>query len=116
MLRIIRDRAADSIKVITHVVDQPMAESFSAIIVDDFRLCFAYAVSVFDPDAHLPKPNRDLIYIGACMIAGIRLAREKQVSVRVIPTINAIQESVELAHEVFNRVYRRVPEQINKLR
>ena len=27
-----------------------------------------------------------------------------------------IQESVELAHEVFNRVYRRVPEQITKIR
>jgi hypothetical protein len=30
--------------------------------------------------------------------AGIRLAREKQVSVRVIPTIHAIEESVEVAH------------------
>jgi hypothetical protein len=83
--------------------------------VDDFRFSFAYAESVFDPNAHLPKPNRALIYLGACMIAGIRLAREKQVNVRVIPTIHAIEESVEVAHEVFNRVFRKVPEKIGKI-
>jgi hypothetical protein len=41
---------------------------------------------MFDPSAHIPRPNRTLIYMGACMIAGIRLARDKQVNVRVIPT------------------------------
>lgn len=75
-----------------------------------FCFLFAYNLSMFDPDARLPKPNRALIYLGACMIAGIRLAREKQVNVRVLPTIHAIEESVEVAHEVFNRVFRRVPE------
>jgi len=64
---------------------------------------------MFDPNAHIPRPNRTLIYMGACMIAGIRLAREKQVNVCVIPTSHAIDESVELAHEIFNRVFRRVP-------
>ena len=73
-------------------------------------------VLVFDPNAHIPRPNRALIYFGACMIAGIRLAREKQVNVRVIPVSHAIEESVELAHEVFNRVYRRMPEAMNKVR
>jgi hypothetical protein len=48
------------------------------------------------------------------MIAGMRLAREKQVSVRVIPTISAIKESVDLAHEIFNRVFRKVPERMVK--
>jgi hypothetical protein len=48
--------------------------------MDDIRLCFAYADLVFDPDRHIPKPNRAIIYLGACMIAGIRLAREKQVN------------------------------------
>ena len=67
---------------------------------------------MFDPNAHVPRPNRTLIYMGACMIAGIRLAREKQVNVRVIPTSHAIDESVELAHEIFNRVFRKVPERI----
>jgi hypothetical protein len=71
---------------------------------------------VFDPNAHIPRPNRALIYFGACMIAGIRLAREKPVNVRVIPVSHAIEESVELAHEVFNRVYRRMPEAMNKVR
>lgn len=63
---------------------------------------------MFDPDAHIPRPNRALIYWGACMIAGIRLAREKQVNVRVLTTIAAIDESIELAHEIFNRVFRTV--------
>lgn len=62
---------------------------------------------MFDPDAHIPRPNRALIYMGACMIAGIRLARESQVHVRVIPTIKAIDESIDLAHEIFNKIFRK---------
>jgi hypothetical protein len=69
---------------------------------------------MFDPDAHLPRLNRSLVYLGACLIAGIRLAREKQVNVRVITTISAIEESVDLAHEVYNRVFRRVPERLSE--
>ncbi len=69
-------------------------------------------VSMFNPDAHLPRPNRSLVYLGACIIAGMRLARERQVNVRVIPTSNAIEESVDLAHEIFNRVFRKVPGQM----
>ena len=64
---------------------------------------------MFDPDAGLPKLNRSLVYLGACLIAGILLAREKQVNVRVIPINTAIDESVDLAHEIFNRVFRKVP-------
>jgi len=63
---------------------------------------------VFDPDAGMPRLNRSLVYLGACLIAGIRLARERQVSVRVVPTSLAIDESVDLAHEIFNRVFRKV--------
>jgi hypothetical protein len=70
---------------------------------------------MFDPDAHIPRPNRSLIYMGACIIAGLRLAREKQVNVRVIPTSDAIKESVDLAYEIFNRVFRKVPPQIQKV-
>jgi hypothetical protein len=69
---------------------------------------------MYDPFEQAPKPNRPLIYVGACMIAGIRLAREKQVHVRVIPTSNAIDESVDLAHEIFNRVFRKVPHWMTK--
>jgi hypothetical protein len=64
------------------------------------------------PNANIPRPNRTLIYLGACMIAGIRLARERQVNARVIPTAKAIEESCDLAHEVCNRVFRRVPEKV----
>jgi hypothetical protein len=69
---------------------------------------------MFNPDAHLPRINKGMIYLGACLIAGIRLAREKQVNVRVIPTSAAINESVDLAHEIFNRVFRKVPEKIER--
>jgi hypothetical protein len=31
---------------------------------------------MFDPDAHMPRINRGMVYLGACLIAGIRLARE----------------------------------------
>lgn len=76
------------------------------------RLGRSYA-EMFDPDAGLPQPNRALVYFGACIIAGLRLARERQVNFRVVPTSNAIDESVDLAHEIFNRVFRRVPEKID---
>ncbi len=75
-----------------------------------------YTEDVFDPDAHLPRPNRSLIYFGACLIAGMRLAREKQVNVRVIPTGAAINESVDLAYELYNCVFRRVPRELVKKR
>src|SRR5277367_413514 len=69
-------------------------------------------LAVFDPYANMPRINRGMVYLGACLIAGIRLAREKQVNVRVIPTSHAIDESIEMAHEIFNRVFRKVPEKI----
>jgi len=70
---------------------------------------------MFDPDAHLPRINRGMVYLGACLIAGIRLARERQVNVRVVPTRQAIDESVELAHQIFNQVFRKVPEKVKEL-
>jgi hypothetical protein len=70
---------------------------------------------MFDPEAHLPRINRGMIYLGACLIAGIRLARERQVNIRVVPTRQAIEESVDLAHEIFNRVFRKVPEKVNEI-
>jgi len=67
---------------------------------------------MFDPDAGMPRMNRSMVYLGACVIAGLRLARERQVNVRILPTIHAIDESVDLAHEIFNKVFRRVPERL----
>ena len=68
---------------------------------------------MFDPDANMPRINRGMVYLGACLIAGIRLARERQVNLRVVPTSQAIQESVDLAFEVFNRVFRNVPAKVD---
>ena len=75
--------------------------------MDDFRFYFAYGGGMFDPDAHLPRLNRTLVYLGACVIAGLRLARASQVNVRGRPTGDAIEESVDLAHEILNRVFRK---------
>ena len=67
---------------------------------------------MFDPDAGMPRLNRSLVYLGACIIAGLRLARERQLNVRVVPTRAAIEESVDLAHEIYNRVFRKVPDRL----
>lgn len=55
---------------------------------------------MFDPYANMPQINRGMVYLGTCLIAGIRLAREKQVNVRVMPTSQAIDESIEMAYEM----------------
>jgi len=69
---------------------------------------------MFDPDAAMPRLNRTLVYLGACIIAGLRLAKERQVNIRVIPKRTAIEESVELAHEIFFQVFRKVPDHIEQ--
>ena len=53
----------------------------------------------------MPPVNKSLVYLGACVIAGLRLARERQVHARVTPTSTAIDESIDLSYEVFTRVY-----------
>lgn len=58
-----------------------------------------------------PEPCPDLL--GRLCHRQNTLAREKQVNVRVIPIGRAIDESIELAHEIFNRVFRKVPEKMN---
>ena len=70
---------------------------------------------MFDPNAHLPRINRGMVYLGACLIAGIQLARERQVNIRVVPTRQAIEESIDLAHEVYNQVFRKVPEKVKEI-
>jgi hypothetical protein len=51
-----------------------------------------------------------MVDLEECLMTGIRLARERQVNVRVVPTGKAIEESVDLAYEIYNRVFRNVPE------
>ena len=67
---------------------------------------------MWDPHVQMPRINRGMVYLGARLIAGIRLAREKQVNVRVIPTSQAIDESVELAWEIYYRIFSRVPARV----
>ena len=55
----------------------------------------------------MPHMNKSLVYMGACVIAGLRLARERQVNTGVVPTAKAIEESIDLSHEIFTRVFRR---------
>ena len=79
-----------------------------------FAFCSSTLNRMFDPDAALPRPNKTLIYLGACIIAGLRLAREHQVNVRVIPTGIAIEESIDLSHEIFNRVFRKTYKRLSE--
>ena len=44
------------------------------------------------------------------------LARKRQVNVRVVPTGKAIEESVDLSYEIFNRVFRKVPENMEQVK
>ncbi len=67
---------------------------------------------MFDPYRDMPRINRGMVYLGACLIAGIRLAREKQVNVCVAPTSHAIDESVDLAYDIFIKVFSRSAEKI----
>jgi hypothetical protein len=92
----------------------PPKAAFSLLETNQhIHLFFAYTVSMFDPNAHLPRINKVMIYLGACLIAGIRLASETHVNHRQIPTSDAINQSVDLAHEIYNRVFRKVPERLN---
>jgi hypothetical protein len=75
-------------------------------------LLFAYTKPMSHPNANMPRINRGMVYLGACLIAGIWRARERQVNVQVIPTGAAIDESVDPAHETYNRVFRKVPERL----
>jgi len=69
---------------------------------------------MWDPYRASHREQPRLIYLGACLIVGIRLAREKQVNVRVIPIRDAIHESIEQAREVFREVWKDVPESKNE--
>jgi hypothetical protein len=57
-------------------------------------------------------PHTQSGIVGAYLIAGIRLAGKRQVNVRVVPIGKAVDESVDLAHEIYSRVLRRVPERV----
>jgi hypothetical protein len=39
----------------------------------------------------------------------------RQVNVRVIPIRDAVEESVELAHDIYSRVFRKMPKAMEKV-
>jgi hypothetical protein len=90
-----------------------MSSSPTRQIFEDY-VRFFFAISnilriMFDPDSRVPRPNQNLIYFGACIVAGLRLARQNQVNVRVVPISIAVAESVELAHDIYTRIFRIMP-------
>ncbi len=68
---------------------------------------------MLDPSAKMPCSNRRMVDLGTCLIPGICPARERQVNVRSAPTGRAIEESVDPVHEIFNSVFRNVPDKLN---
>jgi hypothetical protein len=50
-----------------------------------------------------------------CVPYCLRLARERQINVRVVPITDAVAESVELAHDIYSRVFRIMPKAMEKV-
>jgi len=70
---------------------------------------------VIDPEAYLPRPHKTLIYLGACLIAGMRLARERQADPKGLQVRAAIDQSIDLSHEIFNRVFRKAYTRLHEI-
>ena len=63
----------------------------------------------------LPRTNRGIVYLGACLIAGLRLARGRHVNDSTGPTNRSIEESLALAHQIFQSVSRKTSRKANHL-
>jgi hypothetical protein len=61
-------------------LDRPTRASWKAMKTQADGI-LARHLGMFDPDADLPSPQHSLTYLGAYIIAGLRLARERQVNV-----------------------------------
>ena len=66
----------------------------------------------WSPDDSMPRLNKGLVYLGACIIAGLRLARNQQVNVRTVPVSAAIDESISVAFEMFYAVFKRAAREV----
>jgi len=71
----------------------------------DFRYCIAYAVPVTEPNG---APGK-IIYLGACLIAAVRLAREDKWdnSPRVAARIG---DAINLARRIYERMRAEFPQ------
>jgi hypothetical protein len=65
----------------------------------DFRYCIAYAVSVAEPNG---APGK-IIYLGACLIAAVRLAREEKWD-NTPRVASRIWDAISLAHRIYDRM------------
>ena len=65
-----------------------------------------------DPNAHIPRITKEWPTPEPASLRAYDLVRETHVNHPVTPTSNAINESVDLAHEIYNRVFRKVPERL----
>jgi hypothetical protein len=70
--------------------------TLAALLSHTYSPFIRYSVSMFDPNAHMPRINRGMVYLGACLIAGIWLAREAHVNHRM--------------REIYIWVFHKVPE------
>ena len=80
-----------------------------------FANCLSVSSSVISPDLFfiiVSEMLRSLIVLDDP--PGIRLARATHVNHRQLPTSDAIIESVDLAHEIYCRVFRKVPERLER--
>ena len=81
-----------------------MADSGISVLRRRYRALSRARDGDFEPYANMARIKRGMVDLGANLIAGIRLAHEKEVNVRLVPTSDAINKSVDLAHEIFNPV------------
>lgn len=84
-----------------------MGENTGSTAYIDLCKCFVFCSPIISSMIGIQESNGEpseearLIYLGACLIAGIRLARESQVA-RTIPVETAIKESLWLARQILN--------------
>jgi hypothetical protein len=91
--------------------------SIFALFHSDWALTFIFAfyspiILLFDPGAHPPPNQQGDDLFRRLLIAGNTATRETHVNLRVLLTSTAINESANLAHEIYNRVFRNVPERL----
>jgi hypothetical protein len=71
----------------------------------DFRYCIAYAIPVTEPNG---APGK-IIFLGACLIAAVRLAREDDW--RNSPRVPArIGDSIMMAKRIYDRMKSEFPQ------
>ena len=76
-----------------------MTQTIRRLVIFDFRYAIAYHISVTETNG---APGK-IIYLGACLIAAVRLAREENWnnSPRVV---SRISDAISLAKRIYDRM------------